>query len=562
MRNLALTAAAFVLVTWPVAGFADSARRQPRHRTTSQSAPVATPLPGANAACCIVVRHHEHTQPALRRGRQLGRGRSARTDTLADRQREPAQRKPPPDDRLTLAPTLFASTAKCQRRRGQKPPSSRRRTVQPAMVMPPKAPFANAMCAFPLNPSRNPSEKEQRHDFRYPTTRVLIWDIPVRLVHWLLVLSFAGAWLTAESERWRQVHPCLATQWRAGCLPSDMGPGRLEVRAIQQFRARPRRCTFCLPQEPAQPRAAAPWGHNPAGALAIVALLALILITAATGWANLNDLGGAGEEAHELAAHALQLLVGVHLAGVLVSSVLHRENLVRSMLTGRKQVTDTDAPNAAIPRSRAILGAAVLARSAVVLGLAVVFAGGRRPRHCQHSRSNNDCGRERRKRREARAPRQTLTTATLATTPNMRILLAEGDNLLGTAFGPACGSSRLSRGLGSRWRHCAARTGGGTYDAMVLDLGLPGKDGTEVLADARRSGLKLPILVLTARDAVPDRIGHLDAGADDYIIKPVDLFELGPACGHWCATRTAGRGRHRDARLAAVAGIARGAAER
>lgn len=48
-----------------------------------------------------------------------------------------------------------------------------------------------------------------------------------------------------------------------------------------------------------------------------------------------------------------------------------------------------------------------------------------------------------------------------------------------------------------------------------------------MLADARRSGLKLPILVLTARDAVPDRIGHLDAGADDYIIKPVDLFELG-----------------------------------
>ncbi len=192
--------------------------------------------------------------------------------------------------------------------------------------------------------------------------KVLIWDIPVRLVHWLLVLSFAGAWLTAESERWRQVHTLFGYTMAGlvvfrliwGLVGSKYARFSNFVRGPAAVLAYLKSLRSREPQHHV--------GHNPAGALAIVALLALILITAATGWANLNDLGGGWlEEAHELAAHALLLLVGVHLAGVLVSSVLHRENLVRSMLTGRKQVTDTDAPNAAIPRSRAILGAAVLA---------------------------------------------------------------------------------------------------------------------------------------------------------------------------------------------------------
>ena len=65
------------------------------------------------------------------------------------------------------------------------------------------------------------------------------------------------------------------------------------------------------------------------------------------------------------------------------------------------------------------------------------------------------------------------------------------------------------------------------YAAAVLDLGLPLKDGLEVLADLRRAGIGLPVLVLTARDAVPDRIRGLDLGADDYVLKPVDLHELG-----------------------------------
>jgi two-component system, OmpR family, response regulator MprA len=63
-------------------------------------------------------------------------------------------------------------------------------------------------------------------------------------------------------------------------------------------------------------------------------------------------------------------------------------------------------------------------------------------------------------------------------------------------------------------------------DAVVLDVGLPGMDGLEVCTRVRRLGSRVPILILTARDAVADRIDGLDAGADDYMVKPFDVNEL------------------------------------
>jgi two-component system OmpR family response regulator/two-component system response regulator QseB len=108
----------------------------------------------------------------------------------------------------------------------------------------------------------------------------------------------------------------------------------------------------------------------------------------------------------------------------------------------------------------------------------------------------------------------------------MRILLAEDDPLLGD--GLRAGLRQL--GLLVDWvrdgeaaeRELHAQP----YAAAVLDLGLPLKDGMEVLAAIRRDGITLPVLVLTARDALPDRIRGLDIGADDYVVKPVDLNEL------------------------------------
>lgn len=65
-----------------------------------------------------------------------------------------------------------------------------------------------------------------------------------------------------------------------------------------------------------------------------------------------------------------------------------------------------------------------------------------------------------------------------------------------------------------------------SYDAVVLDLGLPDGDGLEVLSSARKMGVQLPVLILTARDAVEDRVKGLDAGADDYLTKPFAMKEL------------------------------------
>lgn len=109
----------------------------------------------------------------------------------------------------------------------------------------------------------------------------------------------------------------------------------------------------------------------------------------------------------------------------------------------------------------------------------------------------------------------------------MHILLAEDDTLLGD--GLQAGLRQL--GFQVDWvldGVAAARElrVSPPYAAAVLDLGLPLKDGLAVLEEVRRAGVTVPVLILTARDAIPDRIQGLDLGADDYVVKPVDLYEL------------------------------------
>jgi DNA-binding response OmpR family regulator len=108
----------------------------------------------------------------------------------------------------------------------------------------------------------------------------------------------------------------------------------------------------------------------------------------------------------------------------------------------------------------------------------------------------------------------------------MRILLAEDDPLLGDGLR----AGLRQRGFQVDWvrdgQAAERELRAEPYAAAVLDLGLPLLDGLDVLASVRRAGVAVPVLVLTARDGVPERIRGLDLGADDYVVKPVDLDEL------------------------------------
>jgi two-component system response regulator QseB len=108
----------------------------------------------------------------------------------------------------------------------------------------------------------------------------------------------------------------------------------------------------------------------------------------------------------------------------------------------------------------------------------------------------------------------------------MHILLVEDDIELGEAIKHALEHQSYAVTWLNDGRQAMAAMSDGSIDLVLLDLGLPGKDGLDVLAEARRDGVKTPILVMTARDALETRIRGLDLGADDYLVKPFHLGEL------------------------------------
>lgn len=108
----------------------------------------------------------------------------------------------------------------------------------------------------------------------------------------------------------------------------------------------------------------------------------------------------------------------------------------------------------------------------------------------------------------------------------MRILLIEDDLLLGDGIRAGLRQAGFQVDWVRDGNAAEAELRSDVYAAAVLDLGLPRKDGIEVLSSIRRAGVTLPVLVLTARDTVPDRVRGLNIGADDYVVKPVDLQEL------------------------------------
>lgn len=108
----------------------------------------------------------------------------------------------------------------------------------------------------------------------------------------------------------------------------------------------------------------------------------------------------------------------------------------------------------------------------------------------------------------------------------MKILLVEDDTTLGEAVVLAARQAGFAIDWSRDGVQAENALAGFAYDAMLLDLGLPRREGLEVLRNLRRRGMTLPVMILTARDTVEDRVRGLDAGADDYLLKPFSLDEL------------------------------------
>lgn len=108
----------------------------------------------------------------------------------------------------------------------------------------------------------------------------------------------------------------------------------------------------------------------------------------------------------------------------------------------------------------------------------------------------------------------------------MKILLVEDDVPLGEAVVLAARQAGLAIDWCRDGIQAEHALRGFEYDAMLLDLGLPRKEGLDVLKSLRARGQSLPVMILTARDSVVDRVHGLDAGADDYVLKPFSLEEL------------------------------------
>ena len=155
--------------------------------------------------------------------------------------------------------------------------------------------------------------------------RILVWDVPTRVFHWLLVLSFCGAYLTAESERYRDIHLVLGytllgligfrllwgffgtryAQFRSFLFK----PGEIAAYALSLLKGKPAHYI----------------GHNPLGSVAIWLLLGLVVLSCVSGVLLFQDIGGdALEELHEFTSNTILVIVLLHIAGVAVSSVLHR----------------------------------------------------------------------------------------------------------------------------------------------------------------------------------------------------------------------------------------------
>jgi len=174
------------------------------------------------------------------------------------------------------------------------------------------------------------------------SAEVRVWDPLTRIAHWTLAASVLAAWATSEAdvEALKRAHEWLGYAALA-VVALRLAWGAIGPRyaRFSQFVPSPRRTL-------AYARAVLAFterryvGHNPLGGWMVVALLAMAAAAGLSGWLSVTDrFWGVKwvQELHEVLANTLLLLVALHVAGVVFTSVRHRENLVRAMLTGRKR---------------------------------------------------------------------------------------------------------------------------------------------------------------------------------------------------------------------------------
>jgi two-component system, OmpR family, response regulator QseB len=123
----------------------------------------------------------------------------------------------------------------------------------------------------------------------------------------------------------------------------------------------------------------------------------------------------------------------------------------------------------------------------------------------------------------------------------MRLLLVEDDSMIGAAAQQGLRQEGHTVDWVRDGGEAEAAVAATPFDLVLLDLGLPRRDGLSVLRSWRAKGVQVPVVVITARDAVADRVAGLDAGADDYLVKPFDLDELSARI-RAVARRRSGRG--------------------
>lgn len=165
-----------------------------------------------------------------------------------------------------------------------------------------------------------------------------VWDIAVRMFHWSLVVSYAIAWLSADE--WDQLHE-IAGYVIAGLIGFRLIWGVIGTKhaKFRDFIYKPATILAYL-RNSLLHKAKRYLGHNPAGGAMIIALLLSLTIATASGIAMTTAMFWGVEwieDIHEVTANISLVLVGLHLVGVIFSSISHRENLVKSMITGFKR---------------------------------------------------------------------------------------------------------------------------------------------------------------------------------------------------------------------------------